>query len=88
MQPKIFYSKQPRVRFLTRFVSQGYVLMARRSEFLIPDENQVRETDSLLRHVRQNVRQKVRVRRTSSGDSADHSSEQDSSDCKLDRFVS
>ncbi len=66
----------------------GYVLMAGRSEYLIAandplgsgvnhstDQNR-RDTDSLLRQ----VRDKVRSRRTSSGDSADHSSEQDSSE--------
>jgi hypothetical protein len=63
----------------------GYVLMGRGSEYLIApigsavspsNHHNRRDTDSLLRQ----VRDKVRSRRTSSGDSADHSSEQDSSE--------
>ena len=74
----------------------GYVLMAGRSEYLITCNDPLgsgvnhsnnqnrRDTDSLLRQ----VRDKVRSRRTSSGDSADHSSEQDSSEnCQSVFFI-
>ena len=62
----------------------GYVLMSGRSEYLIPANDPVASDTTLIRRDTDWLQRKVRSRprRTSSGDSADHSSEQDSSDCK------